>query len=154
MRKIFGLTLAAAMLAGAAPAMAERWHRIASDADNEFIVYVDADAITVQGNLRFTRTYNIHATPLGGRVHASAVRSEYHCNEHYFRTLEYSYFGASNEFLFTEPSDTLNERKVPPPDSVSESTFRFVCEGEGGTPVDDPWRDGQAQLGRTAPGGK
>lgn len=140
--RTIGLASAAAILLAAAPASAERWFRVStSDAS---IAYVDADSIGNEGGNRYATSYSVYAEPIDNSIYAGAIRSEYHCDENYFRTLEYSYHGSSNEHLGTEPSETINERKVPLPGSVNEAIMTFVCSGSGGIEVANAWSDGRA----------
>jgi hypothetical protein len=145
MRTIFSLVAAAAVLAGAAPAAAQRWYRVGGDA--AAVAYVDADSIRGRGDVRTGNVYTVFNEPFEGRLHASSIRSEFHCTENYFRTLEYSYFGAGNALIATEPSSRPNERKQPQPNSFNLSFFNFVCRGTGGVEVGaDAWRDARVFL--------
>ena len=123
----------------AVSANATAWYRIGGNERTQS--YVDLDSIRPTGNKIVVLTKSIYATPLDGDVWASAIRSEYDCAGGYFRTLEYSYYGQGNRFLSTEPSNTINEHKVPAKDSINEAMMDFVCYRKGGVPVGDPFTD-------------
>lgn len=137
--RIGHIVVVAAALGTAAPAAAQTWHRVARDGDT--VSYVDADSIRRSGNLVYGYYINLYSTPINGRVYASGIRSEFACSQNYFRTLEYTFYNRSGDTLRTEPSETIDERKVPGAGSINESVFQFVCRGTGGTRVSEPFDD-------------
>lgn len=147
MRIISCLAAAAVMLAGAAPAAAERWYRVARD--SRAAAYVDADSIHQEGEFKRAIVYTFLAAPYEG-LHAAAILTEYHCGENFFRNIEHRFFGADQALLSTEQSP--DRRQQPERGSFDARFFAFVCRGTGGTLVGaSAWSDGQAwfqQRGR------
>lgn len=140
----FGLPLA--LLLAAQPAAAERWFRVGG---NEMAIhYVDADSIRRTGGVSRARLYARYASPVGGRIHASAVDAEYDCGANRYRTLQYDYFGAREETIGSERSESIDRWRVPETETIDESIQRFVCTRAGGTPVADPWEDAGRRLRR------
>jgi hypothetical protein len=131
------LCLAAGSLVAAQPAAAERWYAVGGTDDGR--AYVDADSVRIDGDVRYARSYTRYAAPIGGEVYAGTIVAEFDCANRWFRTLEYSYFGARREHLGTEPSETIDQRRVPEPGSINDGIFGFVCFGRGGDAVVDPW---------------
>jgi len=143
MRKI---ALAAALLLPMMPATADAtsWYRVGGN--KQTVSYVDLDSLRPIGGKIIALTQSIYAAPLDGNIYASAIRSEYDCAGKYFRTLEYSYYGQGGKFISTEPSQTINEQKVPAKDSINEALMDFVCYRKGGTAVTDPFADALTQF--------
>jgi len=137
--RIGSMFIAAAVLGAAAPAAAQNWHRVDGNADT--VSYVDADSLRRSGNMVYGYYVNVYAAPINDWVYGSGIRSEFACNRNYFRTLEYTYYGRAGDALRTEPSETIDEHKVPQPGSLNESVMEFACRGTGGTPVGDPFTD-------------
>ncbi len=147
MRICFSLAAAAALLAGAAPAAAQNWHRVGGDA--EAVAYVDAASISGEGAIKRANVYTVYARPVENRLYAGGILSEFNCAENWFRTIEYSYYGAGGVRFETHASSRPNEHRTPDPGSFNHMFFRFVCAGEGGVAVGaDAWSDAQAFLER------
>ncbi len=137
--RIGHIFIAAAVLGTGAPAAAQSWHRVAGNADT--VSYVDADSLRREGDMVYGYYINVYSSPIGDWIHGSGIRSEFACDQNYFRTLEYTYYDRGGGELRTEPSETIDERKVPEPGSLNGSIFEFACEETGGTPVGDPFID-------------
>ncbi|MEI9849599.1 MAG: surface-adhesin E family protein [Sphingomonas sp.] len=138
------ILLAAALLLPSvgSEAAAATWYRIGGNRNT--VTYIDADSIRRIGPKTTALTQSIYAKPIEGTVHAGRITSEYDCGAGYFRTLEYSYLDAAGTVFGTEASATIDEHKVPAPGSINESTMKFVCTGQGGTLVADPFADARA----------
>ena len=108
--------------------------------------YVDLDRVRTIGSKIVVLTKSVYSTPISENIYATAIRSEYDCAGGYFRTLEYSYYGYSNNLIDTEPSQTINEHKVPAKESINESIMDFVCYRKGGTSVADPMADARTRF--------
>jgi hypothetical protein len=139
------LLLAAALAAFVpAEAQAASWYRVGGN--EATMSYVDLDSISASGGKTTATVESVYLEPVDGDIYASAIRSEYDCAGGYFRTLEYSYFGAAGNLLGTEPSATIDEHKVPVPDSLNEAMMQFVCERTGGEYVGDIFADAREQF--------
>lgn len=131
----------AALLASLAPGVAgaTSWYRVAGN--EKTTLYVDLDSLTRNGGVLTGRSMSVYAELIDDEVRAGEIKTEYHCDEGYFRTLTYTYYGDDHQSLGTEPSATIDEHKVPAPNSLNEAMLTFVCKGTGGTRVDDPFAD-------------
>lgn len=139
------MLLAAALLSFvSAEASATSWYRVGGN--SKTVSYVDLDSIRPLGSKIVALTQSVYSEPLSGDIYASAIRSEYDCAGGYFRTLEYSYYGQGGRFISTEPSQTINEHKVPAKDSINEALMEFICYRKGGTAVANPFTDAQTQF--------
>jgi hypothetical protein len=151
--RIIDCLAASALLASAAPAAAQHWYRVGGDPDH--VGYIDADSLSGDSNLRLGNIYTVYGRPLDGLVFASMVRVEFDCPNHYFRTLEYSYYGAGNALLATQASTHPDDHQNAEPESLNAYFIRFACEGTGGTAIGgDAWTDAQAYLAAGAGPGK
>jgi len=137
--RIGHIIIAAAALGAATPAAAQSWNRVTGNADA--VSYVDADSLRRVGDKIYGYYISVYATPIDDWIYSSGIHAEFACSQNYFRTLEYTYYDRGGGLLRTEPSETIDEHKVPQPGSLNESIFGFVCEGTGGTPVGDPFID-------------
>jgi hypothetical protein len=147
--RIIDCLAASALLIAAAPAAAQSWYRVGGDP--EHVGYVDADSLSGDTSLRLGNIYTVYGRPLQGLVFASMVHVEFDCAGHYFRTLEYSYYGAGNALLDTQASTHPDDRQTAEPESLNAYFLRFACEGTGGTAVGgDAWTDAQTFLGSAA----
>ena len=141
------LMLAAALLPLVpAEVAAASWYRIGGNEKTQS--YVDLDSLRPLGSKIIAVTKSVYREPLDGDVFASAIRSEYDCAGGYFRTLEYSYYGANDVFMSTEASATINEQKRPAKDSINESMMDFICYRKGGVFVGNPYTDAQAEFAK------
>jgi hypothetical protein len=149
--RILGLVIAGAILTAAGPAAAERWYAVGGN--DEGWTYVDADSMESRGGLRYAKSYTRYASPLFDEVYAGTIISEFDCANNWFRTLEYSYYGAAREHIGTEASETIDQRREIEAGSINEAIFGFVCFGRSRESVIDPWEHAGRMLG-TAPAGK
>lgn len=139
------LIAVAALLPFATPAAAQQWYRVGGN-DNT-ISYVDLASIRPAGNGKVTADVeSVYASPLNEGIIAARIRTEFNCSARNFRTIEYSFYVAGGKFLRTEPSETLNEIKVPKPDSINEAIMDFACLRKGGTAVANPFTDAPTQF--------
>ena len=139
------MLLAAALMSFiSAEASATSWYRVGGN--SKTVSYVDLDSIRPLGGKIVALTQSVYAEPISGDVYASAIRSEYDCAGGYFRTLEYSYYGQGGKYISTEPSQTINEHKVPAKDSINEALMDFICYRKGGTAVANPFTDAPTQF--------
>ncbi len=146
--RIFIAAAAALLALAPAQAAAQSWYRVAGNAKQ--ISYVDFASLRPLGGKIIAVTKSVYREQLNGDtgVFSTEIRSEYDCPGNYFRTLEYSYFDAAGTRLSTEPSQTINEHKVPAKDSINESLLAFICYRKGGTLVSDPVSDARSELAR------
>ena len=144
--RFISVCMAAAIMATAQPAAAERWFAV-GDGDN-VSTYVDADSIETRGAMRYARSFSRYAAPLDGDVYAGTIASEFDCANNWFRTLEYSYYGPRREHLATERSETIDQRRPLEPGTINAGIFRFVCFGAGGVAVVDPWVHAAGTFGK------
>jgi hypothetical protein len=139
------LLLAAALAAFVpAEAHAASWYRVGGNETT--MSYVDLDSLRPLEGKIIALTQSVYADMLDGDVQSSMIRSEYDCAGGYFRTLEYTYFGSDQSNLGTEPSATINEHKVPLPDSLNEAMMEFICYRKGGEYVSDIYADARGQF--------
>jgi hypothetical protein len=139
------LLVAAALLAFVpTQAGATSWYWVGGNEKTQS--YVDLDSLRSIGSKIVVVTKSVYSAPINDDIYATAIRSEYDCAGGYFRTLEYSYFGYSGNLIDTEPSQTINEHKVPAKDSINESIQDFVCYRKGGTLVGDPLADARTRF--------
>lgn len=138
--------LAFLMIESVAVAAAPRgsWQRAGGNDSN--VSYVDIASRQVSNQRVIVMTLSVYAKPISDNIYAVAIKSEYDCPANDFRTLEYSYYDYNGKFMSTEPSETINEHKVPEPGSINEVLMDVACKGTGGTPVADPFKDGWGQL--------
>lgn len=142
MRLLFA---AAALLPVATPAAAQQWYRVGGN-DNT-TSYVDLASLKVAADGKITGDVeSVYATPLDEGIIAARIRTEFNCTNTTFRTLSYSFYTATGKFLRTEPSETINEIKVPKPNSINISIMEFACRRTGGTLVRDPITDAASQF--------
>ncbi|RYY25665.1 MAG: hypothetical protein EOP62_12445 [Sphingomonadales bacterium] len=136
----------AAVLLPMIPATADAtsWYRVGGN--SKTVSYVDLDSLRPIGGKIVALTQSVYAEPLSGSIYGSAIRSEYDCAGRYFRTLEYSYYGKGGTFISTEPSQTINEQKVPAKDSINEAMMDFICYRKGGTAITNPFTDALSQF--------
>lgn len=127
-----------------AEAAAQSWYRVGGNEHTQS--YVDLASLRPMGGKIIGDVESVYAEPLDGGVWAARIRTEFDCTGKYFRTLEYSYYGQAGKLLSTEPSETINDRKIPKPDSINEAIMDFVCFRKGGTLVADPFADAPTQF--------
>lgn len=127
-----------------ATASAETWYRVGGN--DKTMSYVDLDSLRNIGGKIIVMTRSVYAAPLSGDVYGAGIRSEYDCPGKYFRTLEYSYYTQSGALISTEPSQTINEHKVPAAGSINEAIMDFVCYRKGGTAVSNPTADAASRF--------
>lgn len=139
--------LLAAGLAALAPtdAMANEWYRVGGN--DETMSYVDLDSLRPLGSKTIAITLSVYSSPMSDNVWGVAIRSEYDCQGNYFRTLEYTFLDIDGGYLYSEPSETINERKVPAEGSLNESMMEFICYRRGGEFVTDPFDDADQMFG-------
>jgi hypothetical protein len=145
----FIIAVAAALLAMApATASAQNWFRVGGNAQS--MAYVDLASLRPMGDKIVAITRSVYKEQLNGDtgIFASEIRSEYDCAGNYFRTLEYGYYNVIGEKLRTEPSQTINEHKVPVKDSLNAAMMEFVCYRKGGSAVVDTYSDSKAQFSK------
>ncbi|RYE01670.1 MAG: hypothetical protein EOP61_10590 [Sphingomonadales bacterium] len=147
MRFIFAA--AAAVLAVLpAQAFAQDWYRAGGNANN--MSYVDLASVKPIGGKILAVTKSVYREQLSGDtgIYSTQIRAEYDCAGNYFRTLEYSYFDISNKLMSTEPSQSINEHKVPAKGSINEAMMDFICYRKGGTQVTDPFTDAKIEMSK------
>ena len=149
--KCIAFTFAATILTAAAPASAEHWYAVGGNDDGW--TYVDADSVQTRGGLRYAQSYTRYSSPLFDEVYAGTITSEFDCANNWFRTLEYSYYGARREHIGTEPSETIDQRRQVESGTINEAIFGFVCFGRSRESVVDPWEHAGRMLGGV-PAGK
>jgi hypothetical protein len=129
-------------------AMAESWYSTGGNEKTQ--TYVDLDSLRPIGDKIVVVTKSVYAEPLCSDeecvIGSGDIRSEWDCAGNSFRTLEYSYYDLNDDFILTEPSETINERKVPAAGSINEATMDFVCYRRGGEFVEDPYADARWQF--------
>ncbi|RYE01672.1 MAG: hypothetical protein EOP61_10600 [Sphingomonadales bacterium] len=143
MRRI-AVVAALALFALPATASAEAWYRVGGN--SKTISYVDLDSLRNIGGKIIVVTRSVYAEALSGEIFGAGIRSEYDCPNKYFRTLEYSYYTKSGSLISTEPSQTINEHKVPAAGSINEAMMDFICYRKGGTLVANPTTDAPVQF--------
>ncbi|WP_157073765.1 surface-adhesin E family protein [Sphingomonas soli] len=143
MRKL-AIAAALALVVFPATASAEAWYRVGGN--KKTISYVDLDSLRNIAGKIIVVTRSIYAEPLSGEIYGAAIRSEYDCANKNFRTLEYSYYTKTGALISTEPSQTINELKVPAPGSINEAMMDFICFRKGGTLVTNPVTDAEAKF--------
>jgi hypothetical protein len=135
----------AALLPVAMPAAAQQWYRVGGN-DNT-MSYVDLASLKPAADGKITGDVeSVYATPLDEGIIAARIRTEFNCTNTTFRTLSYSFYAAGGKFLRTEPSETINEIKVPKPNSINIAIMEFACRRTGGTLVSDPITDAPGQF--------
>ncbi|WP_066799156.1 surface-adhesin E family protein [Sphingomonas soli] len=147
MRFVYGA--AAVMLAVLpAQAFAQDWYRAGGNANN--MSYVDLASIQPAGGKILATTKSVYREQLSGDtgIYATQIRAEYDCAGNYFRTLEYTYFDASNKLMRTEKSLSIDEHKVPAKGSINEAMMNFICYRKGGTQVTDHFTDAKIQMSK------
>lgn len=139
--------LLAAGLAALAPtqAQANEWYRVGGN--DQTMSYVDLDSLRPMGGKTVVTTMSVYSSPLSDNVWGVAIRSEYDCGGNYFRTLEYTFLDINGGYLYSEPSETINDRKVPAEGSLNESMMEFICYRRGGEFVSSPFADADAMFG-------
>jgi hypothetical protein len=140
------LWLAAAALLPLVPAeaAAESWYLVGGNEATR--TYVDLSSLRAIDNKMIGDIQSVYSTPLDGGIWGVKIRQEFDCSGNYFRTLQYSYYGAGGAFMDTEASETINENKTPAPDSINEGVMQFVCYRTGGTQVVNPFDDAAANF--------
>ncbi|HWU96092.1 MAG TPA: surface-adhesin E family protein [Sphingomonas sp.] len=138
------LLAAAALLPFATPAAAQQWYRVGGN-DNT-MSYVDLASLRPLGDKIVGEVESVYAQPLDEGIVATKIRTEFDCSGKSFRTLEYSFYLAGGRLLRTEPSETLNEKKYPKPNSINEAIMDFACLRKGGTAVGNPITDAPGQF--------
>lgn len=141
MRLVFA---AAALLPVATPAAAQQWYRVGGNETT--MSYVDLASLRPLGDKIIGDVESVYVEPIGDGIIAARIRTEFNCQAKNFRTLEYSFYAPGGKFLRTEPSETLNEIKVPKPGSINESIMDFACLRKGGIAVADPIKDAPGQF--------
>jgi hypothetical protein len=121
-------------------ALAQQWYNVGGNDKTQS--YVDASSLRASGDKIIGDVMSIYATPLNdGEIRGAKIKTEFACRQNYFRTIEYSYYGDDGMSFRTEPSETLDEHKVPKPDSINEAIMAFACYKKGGTAVTNPFVD-------------
>ncbi|MGV1683194.1 surface-adhesin E family protein [Sphingopyxis sp. GW247-27LB] len=140
------LLLAAVALLPLVPteAAAESWYLVGGNENTR--TYVDLSSLRPLDNKMIGDIQSVYSTPLDGDIWGVKIRQEFDCTGNYFRTLQYSYYGARGAYIDTEASETINEQKVPAPDSINEAVMEFVCYRTGGTQVANPFDDAAANF--------
>ena len=138
------LLVAAALLPFATPATAQQWYRVGGNESTQS--YVDLASLRPLGDKIIGDVESVYIQPIGEGIIAARIRTEFNCTGKSFRTLEYSFFAPGGKFMRTEPSETLNDIKVPKPDSINEAIMDFACFRKGGTAVADPLKDAPGQF--------
>ncbi|MEP9361200.1 surface-adhesin E family protein [Sphingomonas sp. KR3-1] len=139
------LATAALLPVAAAPAAAQQWYRVGGNENT--MSYVDLASLKPASDGKITGDVeSVYATPLDEGIVAARIRTEFNCTNTSFRTLSYSYYMAGGKFLRTEPSETINEYKLPKPGSINIAIMEFACKRTGGTAVGDPIADAKAQF--------
>ena len=140
------LILAAAALLPLVPAeaAAQSWYRVGGN--ERTVSYVDLASLRPIGDKIIGDVESVYAEPIDGEIWGAKIRTEFDCVGKYFRTLEYSYYGQGGKLMSTEPSETINEKKVPKPESINEAIMDFACFRKGGTQVADPFTDAPTQF--------
>ena len=141
MRLVFA---AAALLPFATPAAAQQWYRVGGNENT--MSYVDLASLRPLGDKIIGDVESVYIEPIGDGIIAARIRTEFNCQAKNFRTLEYSFYAPGGKFLRTEPSETLNEIKIPKPGSINESIMDFACLRKGGIAVADPIKDAPGQF--------
>jgi hypothetical protein len=140
------LLLAAIALLPLVPteAAAQSWYFVGGNESTR--TYVDLSSLRPIDNKMIGDVQSVYSTPLDGGIWGVRIRQEFDCVGNYFRTLQYSYYGAGGTFIDTEASETINEHKVPVPNSINEGVMQFVCYRSGGTQVASPFDDAAANF--------
>jgi hypothetical protein len=135
------LAVAAFMLAGSA-AHAERWYLAATSAQTRS--YVDFDSFGAAGSMTRVNVLDIYPAGLTSgstTIAASRILEEVNCANKTFRTMEYIFYKQDRSVMSLEPSDTINEWKVPSKGSLNEARVDMICARSGGRYVPDPFTD-------------
>jgi len=141
------LIFAAALLSLATPATAADWYLVGRN--DGMRTYVDLASLRPLGGKIVGEVLSIYARPMSDSdIYGAKIRQEFDCPGKYFRTLEYTYYRADGDFIESQPSETLNERKVAAPGSINEAVMDFTCYRKGGEAVDAPFTEAAAALGR------
>ena len=126
------------------PAGATHWHATAGNA--RLVTYVDQDSLQAGGGKVTGDTLTIYREPVDQAIVGVKVHTEFACDDHYFRTIEFSYYDAAQKLLSTEPSDAPDERRTSDPGSISGVVMAFACSTGAGDSVDDPYADAKARF--------
>ncbi len=135
------LAVAALICAGSA-AQAERWYLAATSAQTRS--YVDFDTFGAAGSMTRVNVLDIYPAGLtsgGNTIAAARILEEVNCSNKTFRTIEYLFYKMDRSILSLEPSDTINEWKVPAKGSLNEARVDMICTRSGGRYVPDPFTD-------------
>lgn len=148
MRIIVAAAAAALFAMLPSQASAQSWYRAGGNAQT--MSYVDKGSMKSVGGKTIVVTKSVYANQLSGDtgIYSVEIRAEYDCPAKVFRTLEYSYFDVNNKLMSTEPSVTINEKKVSAPGSINEAMQDFICSAKGGTLVTDPFTDAKIQMSK------
>jgi hypothetical protein len=139
------LAAAALLPLVATPAAAQQWYRVGGNENT--MSYVDLASLKAASDGKITGDVeSVYAKPLDEGIIAAKIRTEFNCTNTSFRTLEYSYYDTSGKFMRTEPSETINEIKVPKPNSINIAIMEFACKRTGGTAVTNPLTDAPTQF--------
>lgn len=139
------LMLVAAMISLATPASAAQWYLVGGN--DQTRTYVDLSSLRSLDTKIVGDVLSIYASPVGdGDIYGAKIREEFDCTGKSFRTLVYTYYGQDGSFIESQPSETINERKVPAANSINEAIMDFACYRNGGESVADPFSDAAAAF--------
>lgn len=135
------LLLAASALFTAPLPADPRWYRIAGDEYG--VYYVEASTIREESGIKTAVTMSANSEPNSSGAYNVIVVVEYKCAAGSYRDMLFNFLDRDGNVLRKEEAQSGPEFRTPKSGSFNDLMLRFVCTGEGGTPVSEPLGDSE-----------
>lgn len=139
------MLFAAILVALAPPAAPLEWYRIASS--KHAIVYV-ARLSTLVSDSRTASVATFHAKPTAGNAAITVVSHSFRCSKHDVSDMLVSHIDSAGAMIDTKELPLTEPYRPIAAKSDLDAAIRFVCEGQGGTRVEDPRADARTLFAR------
>ena len=136
--------------AGATPPAPERWNAVTGDATT-LMIYIDASSVSRSGKMAHATALSVVYEEIDGRGSVSFTQDDmqFDCNDGLYRIGAKRAYSAKRELLQTVPDSITAPFRVASGNRYMEAALRYVCKGEGGTAVTDPYADAIKMFGVT-----
>lgn len=136
---------AAILVTLASPAAPLEWYRVASS--KQAIVYV-ARLSTLVSDYRTASVATFHAKPTAGSAAVTLANQSFRCSKRDVSDMRLTYIDSAGAIIQTKDLPLTEPYRPIAAKSDLDAAIRFVCEGRGGTRVEDVKADAQAHFAK------
>ncbi|RYG86972.1 MAG: hypothetical protein EON59_08680 [Alphaproteobacteria bacterium] len=127
------------------PAAPLEWYRVASG--KQAIVYV-ARLSTLVSDYRTASVATFHIKPTAANASVTLMNQSFRCSKRDVSDMRVTYIDSAGAIIETKDLPLTEPYRPIAAKSDLDAAIRFVCEGQGGTRVDDVKADARALMAK------